>query len=131
VYTICVRYQGELTFWGSGTNLGPLKIVYDRRTQFLEDQLDRAETLWKLRKSRTGVPPRRRLPVAPPSSAICEFASSSTPWLILQPCGFRSRRRAPNGRQHMACRTKELVLDPLFTALGVLALLALATPSMI
>ena len=56
-------------------------------------------------KSPTEVPPRRRLPVAPPSG-ICEFASSSS-------CSWSSNRAHLKTSANMVSRTKERALDSL------------------
>jgi len=90
-----VRSRAEHTYWG--TSCGALTL--------------------EVGKSPTEVPPRRRLPVAPPSE-ICEFASSSS-------CSWSLNRAVLKTGANMVSRTKERALDPLL----VPALLALATPS--
>jgi len=63
----------------SKLKLFKIKGVFPPRTRFLSGiTISWTALTLEVGKSPTEVPPGRRLPVAPPS-AICEFASSSSP----------------------------------------------------
>ena len=89
-----------------------------RRTHSLEDQLDRADAVWKLAKYGR---PLRHGELSCPWRSCRRFPSSLRRRAVAGPPTVRFSTTGVN----MVCRTKERALDPLL----VPVLLALATPS--